>query len=71
MKELQESGCRILISSRPHVQIYRELRDTVTLELRANETDLKDYVLMRLRDEGNTSDMLKARCLEMAGAHGM
>ena len=63
---LQKSGYRLLISSRPHLyKLLHQLSDTETLEICANEADLRNYITTRLNEEGNVSEKFKAKCLEL------
>lgn len=63
---LQQSGYRLLISSRPHLyKLLHRLNDTKTLEVCANESDLRNYIITRLNEEGHVSDKFKAKCLNL------
>jgi hypothetical protein len=63
---LQKSNCRILISSRPHLQCLKDgIRDKAWFEVKAHEADLASYVLVRLKEELNRDRLLKERCLEL------
>jgi NACHT domain len=71
---LLQSGCKLLISSRPH--LLRNLRDQLssarTIEVYANESDLRNYITVRLREKGNKDTNLEVKCLELAtGVYGM
>jgi len=57
-------GCRLLISCRPHVYIPEQLGYTQTIEVSADESDLRNYFSVRLRQERHTSS-LQAKCLEL------
>ena len=62
---LRKSGHRILISSRPHLrqQLQDELSDTSTLEISADEQDLRNYIITRLDQKGNKNVDLERKCL--------
>lgn len=72
---LQQTGpYRMLISSRPHLlqNLRDQLKDTRTLEIYANKSDLKNYITKRLHEKGVKDANLKNRCLELANsAQGM
>jgi ATP/maltotriose-dependent transcriptional regulator MalT len=65
--KLQQSNFRLLISSRPHFyQLRTELRlETCTIEISAEESDLRNYITTRLDAGGNTSEKFKAKCFEL------
>jgi hypothetical protein len=72
LARLQELGYRLLISTRPHVHLQDQLSSTQTFEVSANEFDLKNYVMFRLRQERNSVPALQAKCLELIkNTHGM
>ena len=61
---LQQSGYRLLISSRPHLHKFLcQLNDAQTLEIHVNASDLENYITTRLSKEGNISDKFKDKCL--------
>jgi hypothetical protein len=63
---LQQSGYRLLISSRPHLhESLNQLSDRQSLEVCANESDLRNYIIARLIKEGIVSDKFKAKCLDL------
>lgn len=72
LARLQRMGYRLLVSSRPHLHLRDQLSYTQTIEISADESDLKKYVMARLREEKNPSPALQAKCLELIkNTHGM
>lgn len=71
--ELQESGWRLLISCRPHLEsLQDQWRNIQIFEIVADESDLKNYILTRLQKEKNNNAILEMKCLELAkGVKGM
>jgi hypothetical protein len=68
--DLQKIGYKLLISTRPHIDLRNSLSHSRDFIISANESDLQNYVLTRLKNERN--DNLKAKCLELVqGAQGM
>jgi hypothetical protein len=65
--ELQKSGWRLLISCRPHTQTVLEKSGGMQIfEIMANESDLKNYILARLKKENNNNAILEKKCLGLA-----
>src|SRR5947207_3526492 len=70
--DLQKSACRLLVSSRPHIQCLEKLTDRLTFSVVADESDLRNYIIFRLKKERNKNEVLEARCLQLSkGAEGM
>ena len=70
--DLQKHGWRLLISSRPHVQGIETLDDSLSLEIRADEVDIKHYILHRFKLAKNSKAELLAGCLALGkGVDGM
>jgi hypothetical protein len=65
---LQQSGYRLLISSRPHLlqNLRDQLEDTEVMDIYADESDLKNYIKTRLREKGNKDQHLEYKCLDLA-----
>ena len=70
---LERSNFKLLISCRPHLQnLGDHLSSLQNISIHAEESDLENYILHRLRKERTSSDILKNRCLELIGnVHGM
>jgi hypothetical protein len=66
--KLQESGYSVLVSTRFHVSPESTLKDTCTLTIEADHTDLKSYITARLSGERNIKRNLMAKCLELASS---
>jgi NACHT domain len=64
---LQRSTYRLLISTRPHLleNLREQLEEIQTLEIYANESDLKNYIMTRLSEKRNKDINLQAKCLEL------
>lgn len=64
---LQESGYKLLFSTRPHLlQYFRErLRDLQISNILADNSDLRSYILFRLRKARNNNRELEAKCLDI------
>jgi hypothetical protein len=45
--------CKMLLTSRPHIQPSFHLQDSVTLEITADETDLKQFIGSKLKDKAD------------------
>lgn len=74
LKHLQQSGYRLLISSRPHLlqNLRDQLKDPEIMDIYADESDLENYIKTRLHENGNKDQTLERKCLELAGTvHGM
>ena len=70
--DLQKLECRLLVSSHPHIQRLQELTDKLTFNVMADESDLMNYIIFRLKKERNTNKDLEERCLQLSkGAEGM
>lgn len=71
--DLQKSSCKLLISSRPHLRnLLFEIKCTRLLEVCAEESDLRAYILTRLEQKRNRCVELKHRSLQLAkSADGM
>lgn len=65
--DLQQSGYRLLISSRPHLlpNLRDQLTDTESIDIYADESDLKNYIKTRLREKGNKDQNLEHKCLDL------
>jgi hypothetical protein len=66
---LQVNRCRLLMSSRPHWRSQAELQepldDTQILEIKAEESDLENYIRSRLKQIGNRNSKLELECLRL------
>lgn len=64
---LEHHGYRILISTRPHLQgqLQNTLPNSVTFAIVANESDLTNYIIARLEEEGCENPVLKEKCLNL------
>lgn len=74
ISQLQEWGCRILISSRPNLRkpLEDQLNDILTIEISADEQEIENYISYRLDQAGNSNPELKERCLNLAaGVRGV
>jgi hypothetical protein len=74
LTHLEQSGFRLLISTRPHLNLGKEWGSTVLkfYTISAQKSDLKLYIAARLEKERNCSDTLKAGCLALIhGIQGM
>ena len=71
--ELQNCGYRIMISSRPHLWGLEVLLSNIqTFEIIADESDLRNYIISKLRLEKNNNCMLEAKCMDLVnGVNGM
>ena len=67
-KQLEKSGYRLLISGRPQTpgKLQSQLTKSHTLELRADLSDLRQYVNKRLRDKNINDKTLKTKLLKLA-----
>jgi hypothetical protein len=66
--ELQNSGFKLIVSGRPHVQnaITDQLRDSETFEISADRYDVQNYIRTRLKKEENKNLALEEKCLDLA-----
>jgi hypothetical protein len=62
--KLQESGYKLLISTRPHLQ--HKLGGTLPFEIAADNSDLRNYITARLEKEGNKNITLQDKCLDLS-----
>lgn len=64
---LQESGYKLLFSTRPHLLQYflERLRDLQISNILADNSDLRSYILFRLRKARNNNRELEAKCLNI------
>lgn len=63
---LEKSGFKLLISTRPHLQIVQDhLNSIQTAVIEADATDLENYVLTTLTVKKNGNRELETRCLEL------
>lgn len=71
--DLQGFGYRLCISFRPHSKrLLNTPYDSKTIEISADQSDLTNYVLTRLKQKKNQSGELKDRCLQLVkGVDGM
>jgi hypothetical protein len=64
---LEKSKFKLLISTRPHLQdLSHRLSSIELFTISANETDIQNYILSRLRKERNRNANLEKKCLELA-----
>ena len=66
--KLQESGYRLLISTRSHLSPENTLKDTCALTIEADQTDLKSYITARLSGERNINKNFTTKCLKLASS---
>jgi hypothetical protein len=74
ISQLQKWGCRILMSSRPHLRksLEAQLNDAFTIEISADEEDVKNYISFRLDQCGNNNPELEQKCMNLAaGVQGV
>jgi len=72
--ELQKSGYRLLLSTRPHLvpKLRERINDLRVCDIVADKSDLRTYILFRLRKAGNTNSELEGKCLNLIkGVQGM
>ena len=70
--ELQKSGYRILISTRPHESVPCQLNDITASEIAADRQDLEKFIIYRLEKAGNKNSALEKKCMDLANdAAGM
>jgi hypothetical protein len=63
--KLQNSGCRLLISTRPHLLALRNQLDVCAIDITANAGDLREYIIKRLKKATNKNPTLETKCLEL------
>lgn len=69
---LQKSGFRLLVSTRVHLNIQEQLTDSIILNITADMSDLRNFISVRLDEEGTISPKLRDKCLELTSrAEGM
>lgn len=74
VSQLQKWGCRILMSSRPHLRnsLEEQLDDTLIIETKADEQDVRNYISCKLDQCGNNNPEVEQRCLNLAaGVQGV
>jgi Cdc6-like AAA superfamily ATPase len=65
---LQLNRCRLLISSRPHWRsqdLQNPLSEIQILEVKAEASDLENYIRARLKQVGNRNAKLESECLQL------
>lgn len=71
---MPRGSSRILASSRPHSTFLYDLSDPDVrrINIVADESDLKNFVMVKLNDAGETYEPLRTRCFELIkGVQGM
>src|SRR5208282_5596439 len=59
--KLQDSGYRLLVSTRSHLSPENTFKDTCTLTIEADQNDLKSYIKSRLSKEPNIKKDFKSK----------
>lgn len=69
----QKSNYKILVSFRSHLKaLQKTVPCAQTIEVRADESDLRNYIIAKLDEKKNKSMGLRERCLQLAkGVDGM
>lgn len=73
-EDLQKMKYRLLVSTRPHLlqTLQHCLSYTQTLEINANEYDLRNYITTRLKAERSRNPQLESGCFKLIeGVRGM
>lgn len=72
--DLEKSGIRLFISTRPHLveNVQDRLKSIQMLIVSAHESDVQNYVKVKLKKERNKNTALEIECLKLAtGVEGM
>lgn len=66
LANLHSSKFRLLVSTRPHLQLQVQLGEPRVLEIVADQADMKNYITIQLKKGKNKSRMLEESCLKLA-----
>jgi hypothetical protein len=60
LEGLDESRCRFLLTSRPHLQdLQKRLRDRPQIKIKAHDSDIKHLIEKRIEDEATLSELVE------------